>query len=242
MSERWDTVADWWLQSVRDDPANSDDFLTLLDELLADEDAAGQRVAGGRTLDVGCGEGQVMRTLGGEIVGTDISEPLLRIARAAGPVVRARLPDLSWVRSGSFDRAVCVGVIEAVPDHRHLFSELHRVVRPDGLVHLVANHPVTTAPGAQPMMDPRGESFWRWGQYLAHGEIEQEMGDHSVVLHHRPLGDLLTAAADTGWRLAQLIEHGPSAATRARYPDYFGHAHAPVLLGATWARGSLPIE
>ena len=34
------------------------------------------------------------------------------------------LPDLGWVRSGAFDRAVCVGAMEMVEDHRRLFSEI----------------------------------------------------------------------------------------------------------------------
>lgn len=231
MSEVWDDVARWWVDAVRDDPANSTDFLALLAELVpADDDG------GGITLDVGCGEGQVMRIWRGAIIGTDVSMSLLRRARSAGPVVCSRLPDLGWARSEAFDRAICVGVLDLVADDQALFRELRRVVRPHGHLIAVTNHPVCTAPNAEPLVDPDGEILWRWGTYLRRGQIEQEVGDRSIVLHHRPLGDLLTAAAAAGWRLEQLIEHGPSAATRARYPEYFGQEHVPVLLGIRWTR------
>ena len=234
MGDVWDDVARWWVDAVRDDPANSVDFLTLLAELLPEDDNDG-----GLTLDVGCGEGQVMRALGGAIMGTDVSMPLLRRAHSAGPVVRSRLPDLNWARTAAFDRAICVGVLDLVADHQALFRELSRVVRPQGYLIAVMNHPVTTAPNAEPLVDPDGEILWRWGTYLRHGQIEQEVGTRSVVLHHRPLGDVVSTAADAGWHLVQLIENGPSAATRARYPEYFGQEHVPVLLGMRWTRGAV---
>lgn len=236
MGEVWEGVARWWVDAVRDDPANSDDFLAVLRELRDDREDPGDR--GARlTLDVGCGEGQGMRAVDGPVVGCDISMPLLRQARAAGPVVCARLPDIWWARSGAFDRAMCVGVVDLVDDHRTLFAELHRVVRAGGELIVVMNHPVTTAPEAEPLVDPEGEVLWRWGGYLGTGRVDQEVGDQVVVLHHRPLGELLGAAADAGWSLERLVEHGPSAATLARYPDYFGQTQVPALLGMRWTRG-----
>ncbi len=231
MGEVWDDVARWWVDAVRDDPANSTDFHSLLGELLGSEVHHD-----GLTLDVGCGEGQGMRDIGGPVIGTDVSMELLRHALGAGPVVCGRLPDLGWARSGVFDRAICVGVLEVVADHHALLGELHRVTRIGGRLFAVANHPVVTAPHAEPLVDPAGEILWSWGRYLDPGPIEQDLGGHSVVLHHRPFGDLLTAAADTGWRLERLVERGPSAETLERYPEYRGQRQVPVLLGAVWRR------
>ena len=232
MSDAWDDVAEWWIDAVRDDPANSDDFLALLEELLED-DSADQRSAG-LTLDVGCGEGQMMRRLGGTVIGTDVTAQLLRRAQAAGPTVRAALPDLSWARTNSFDRAICVGVVEAIADHRTLFHELRRVTRRNGQLAVVSNHPVTTAPRSEAMVDPNGEVFWRWGDYLGSGQIHQKVGDDVVVLHHRSIGQLLSSAADAGWRLDRLIERGPSPATLARHPDFGGQTNIPTLAGMRW--------
>jgi SAM-dependent methyltransferase len=233
----WDEVARWWIDAVRDDPANSSDFLAVLAELTASDDVEARL-----TLEVGCGEGQVMRALGGDIIGTDISMPLLRQARQVGPVVRGVLPDLSWARSAAFDRCVCVGVLELVADHQRLLRELHRVTRSQGSLNVVMNHPVATSPHAAPLVDPAGEVLWRWGRYLTQGDVEQDLDDHTVVLHHRPLGDLVTAAADVGWTLVRLIEHGPSEATRSRYSEYFGHDQVPTLLGLRWSHTNSSLE
>lgn len=230
--EEWDGIAQWWVDAVRDDPENSTDFLSLLHDLITldDHDAL--------TLDVGCGEGQGMRTLGGHVIGTDVSMSLLRRAAMSGPVVCGRLPDVSWARTASVDRCTCVGVLELMPDLRALLGELSRVTRPGGELVVVMNHPVVTAPDAEPLVDPTGEVLWRWGRYLEPGAIRQQLGAREVVLHHRSLAELLTVASGCAWSLDRLVEVGPGAATIARYPDYTGQEQVPALLGLRWRRAA----
>lgn len=228
LTEPWDQIAEWWVETVRDDPRDSTDLLELLDELIGG--------TGGLTLDLGCGEGQVMRHLGAPIVGTDISDRLLAVAADAGPVVRAGLPGLGWVRASSVDRAVCVGVVEMVEDHRRLFAEASTVVKPGGHLLVVMNHPVSTVPDSEPLVDEAGEILWRWGEYLAPGRVVQHVGGHEVVLYHRPMGALLEAAAISGWRLERLIERGLSERTVARFPEFEGQEQIPTLLGCRWTR------
>ncbi len=228
MDEPWDDIAQWWVDAVRDDPRDSSDLIDLVDELIVG--------TGGATLDLGCGEGQVMRHLGPPIIGTDVSARLLAIAGRSGPVVLGRLPDLGWVRRCCFDRAVCVGAIEMVDDHRRLFAEIASAVVPGGHLVVVMNHPVSTAPTSEPLADPTGEILWRWGDYLTPGQLVQTVEAQQIELFHRPLGELLSAAADAGWRLDRLAERGPSVATVARFPEYRGQEHIPTLLGCRWTR------
>ena len=242
----WDDLAEWWVGAVRDDPTQSADTLDLLSELV--EGTAG------RCLDLGCGEGQAMRLLTESaarpitgstprptpgstacmVVGTDLSHELLTRAASAGPVVRARLPDLSWVRPGSFERAVGVGIVDMIGDPAGLFANVARAVRPGGHLVVVMNHPVATAPGSEPLSDPDGEILWRWGTYLVSGSMAQEAGARTVDLMHRPLGHLVTTAADAGWSLERMVERGPSAAAIAQIPGYRGQAHIPNMLGLRW--------
>lgn len=226
MDEIWDDLSSWWIDAVRDDPRDSDDLFAVLDELLAG--------SGGFTIDLGCGEGQVMRHLGGAIVGTDAAASLLDVAVATGPTVQASLPDLSWVRPQSFDRAVCVSVLDLIEDHRALFDNTAVIVRPGGHLLVVMNHPAATSPRSEPLVDPDGEVLWRWGSYLDVGRFEQRLDGREVTLHHRPLGDVLTTASESGWILDRLIERGPSDAALARFPQYRGQEHIPTVLGARW--------
>lgn len=223
----WDDIAEWWVDAVRGDPSQSTDTHRLLSELLEG--------TSGRTLDLGCGEGQGMRLVGTSVIGTDRSLALLGRAASAGPVVQARLPDLSWMRPDSVDRAIGVGVVDMIDDHVGLFRHAARVVRPGGHLVVVMNHPVSTAPDSEPLVDPEGEVLWRWGGYLTSGSWAQPVGARSVDLHHRSIGELLSAGADAGWMLERVVERGPSAATIERYPDMRGQEHIPTLLGARWS-------
>ena len=228
MADVWDDLSGWWIDAVREDPTQSDDLLAVLAELTPG--------TGGSTIDLGCGEGRAMRLLGPPIIGIDTSAALLGRAAHAGPVVRAQLPDVSWARRDSFDRAICVGVLDLIEDERALFANVARIVKPGGHLVVVVNHPVATAPGSEPLVDPNGEVLWRWGSYLERGDFGQRIDEQVVMLRHRPLGVLLTSAAAAGWRLDSMVERGPSRATLARHPAYRGQEQIPTLIGLRWTR------
>lgn len=224
----WSEHASWWLGEVANDPVYVLDVLPLVEELIAE--------AGGYRLDLGCGEGQVMRSLGGRVIGTDISLRLLRQARHAGPVVRSRLPSLDWLRPGTIDVAYAVLVIEHLPN-LDLFASAARIVRPGGRLVVVMNHPAFTPTLAGPIIDQTdGEILWRWGDYFDPAPVTMPAGDSEVIFYHRPLGHVLNAAAAAGFSLDRLTEHGFSAAAIAAVPGYAGQEQMPRLLGVRWLR------
>lgn len=106
-------------------------------------------VGGGAVLDVGCGTGEIVARLAAKyprasFVGVDLEEP--HLARAAarcaafGERVRFERGDAMALpfADDEFDLVVCRHVIQAVPDARRVLSEIRRVVRPGGRVHLIA--------------------------------------------------------------------------------------------------------
>lgn len=224
----WSEHAPWWLEEVANDPVYELDVLPLVEELIEN--------AGGHRLDLGCGEGQVMRSLGGTVVGTDMSMHLLRLARQAGPVVRAHLPSLDWLRPGTIDVAYAVLVVEHLPN-LDVFASAARVVRPGGRLVVVMNHPAFTPALAGPIVDQTdGEILWRWGDYFDPAPVTMPAGDREVVFYHRPLDQVLNAAAAAGWSLAKLAERGFSAAAIGAVPGYAGQEQMPRLLGVRWLR------
>lgn len=227
---RWETISDWWVSEVDGDPAYEQEVTPFLLELASPT---------GRILDVGCGDGRVMRALrrhGCEPFGVDVSQDLLRSAVAHGPVVRGRLPDLSFLDDSAFDAAVICLVLEHLPDERPLFAELARVVRPGGALTLVMNHPIYTAPESAPITDADGEVLWRPGRYFDTGHTDEPAGGGIVRFHHRPLGTLLTGIAAAGWDLVRLDERGVTESQVERYPMLAQQRHVPRLLGARWVR------
>jgi SAM-dependent methyltransferase len=197
MSRAWDdAVADWWVEEVASDPVYAQEVVPLALGVL-------EPSPGGIYLDMGCGEGEVMRAVaarGATILGCDLSERLARRAAATGGVAVCRLPDLSWVSDGVLDGVCAVLVLEHLEDPGPVFVQTARIVRPGGVLALVANHPAYTAPGSGPLVDTEdGEVLWRWGPYMEEGSSEEPAGGGSVVFHHRSLGVLLTTAAWSAW-------------------------------------------
>lgn len=108
-------------------------LLRLLAPLRGDE----------HVLDAGCGAGALAYALAphvGDVVGVDLSEPLLAAAREAAPpnctFVTADAASLPF-RFGEFDIGGCLRVLHHARRPELVVSELARVVRPGGLVLVV---------------------------------------------------------------------------------------------------------
>ena len=228
MSDNWNDIADWWVEEAGTDPAYPFDVHPLLNELVDGIE--------GRVLDLGCGEGQGMAEVGGDVIGIDLSESLAARASARGSVIVAELPDLSFLREGSVDGAFSVYLVDLIEDDATFFRSCARAIRPGGHLVVVMNHPAYTAPGAAPLMDADGEVLWRWGAYFEKGSALEHVGPRDVRFFHRPIGALLSNAADAGWSLERLVERGLSEDIVRRVPGYEGQEGIPRLIGIRWRR------
>lgn len=226
----WPEIAGWWVEEVEGDPAYREVVLPLLLDLLRPEP--------GRTyLDAGCGEGRVMaavRASGAMTIGVDSTMELLSHARRQGPVVLDRLPGLAAIRDGALDGAYLSLVIEHLPDEAAVFAGLARVIRPGGILALVMNHPMWTAPGSAPILDEDGEVLWRSGRYFGRGWSDLPSGPGVQRFHHRSAADLVTAAAATGWCLEEMVEVGVDPTQVERVPLLRGQEDFPRLMGVRW--------
>jgi ubiquinone/menaquinone biosynthesis C-methylase UbiE len=121
--------------------------------------------AGHTVLDLCCGAGAsaipAARVAGpeGRVLGIDVAEPLLEIARARaareglaniefryGDATRTALPD------GSFDAVICVFGVFFAPDMAGFVAKMWRLVRPGGVLAIT-----TWGPG---LFEPASTAFW----------------------------------------------------------------------------------
>ncbi|MEA3503172.1 MAG: class I SAM-dependent methyltransferase [Actinomycetota bacterium] len=226
----WDEVSPWWIQEVAEDPVYQEDVGPMFDRLLSG--------AADPILELGCGEGQWLRRLDSDAsaFGTDASQLLLTRARKTVSVVNGVLPAIGWVRSGVIGTAISLFVLELIEDHYRFFAEAARIVAPGGSLVLIFNHPVFTAPDSGPFMDPDLDVFWRWGSYLDFGSSGVPAGNATIVMYHRSIAELLTAAANSGWSLEEMIEAPLGDAAIEREPSYAGQEGIPRFFGARWRR------
>ncbi len=123
-----------------------------------------------RILDAGCGSGRNMVELArrGQVTGVEISPTSVEVARArhVGEVVEGSVMEMPFAEH-SFDLAVCLDVIEHLPDDQGALRELRRVLAPGGAL-------LVTVPAYQ----------WLWS---GHDKINQHCRRYSRATLSRPL-------------------------------------------------------
>jgi ubiquinone/menaquinone biosynthesis C-methylase UbiE len=118
--------------------------------------ASGQRV-----LDVACGTGAVTRAAAdsvgphGSVVGLDLNENMLTVARRVRPDVEWRQGDAAALpfEDGSFDAVLCASGLMFFPDLPLSIAEMARVLRPGGTVATQTWAATPDQPGYGPMID-----------------------------------------------------------------------------------------
>ena len=101
---------------------------------------------GMRILDLGCGTGAVacnlLRLINAEIIGVDISLPMLQVAREKSLEVICANADDGWLpfASNSFNSIIGAYVVHQINNLPLLFSECYRILNDGALVLLTSSH------------------------------------------------------------------------------------------------------
>lgn len=196
----YDPIAEWYDQSVRKGT------LLSANDLLASElfDRIGS-VEGMSVCDLACGQGEMARQMarrGATVVGVDISERLLDIARReeeAEPqgitYVQDDAQSLAAFSGASFEGVLCNMALMDIPDLTAVFGAVRRIVRPTGWFSFTITHPCFQRPPGRSYYE---EGFWRSDN--PHGVRGQ------VGAHHRTLSTYLNALTEAGMFVERLSE------------------------------------
>jgi ubiquinone/menaquinone biosynthesis C-methylase UbiE len=203
----WDAQASQWIAWARKADHDSywrfhrDQFLQLLPP------------PGRRTVDIGCGEGRLMRdlkTLGHDVVGIDASPSLVAAARSLDPqmdICLANAAVLPFDRA-SVDLAIAFMSLQDIDDMPGAIREIARVLEPKGRFCFAIVHPINSAGHFQ--QRSAEAPFVIEGNYLQpcyrSDAIERDGLAMTFHSQHRPLEAYFRAIEEAGLVVEALRE------------------------------------
>jgi ubiquinone/menaquinone biosynthesis C-methylase UbiE len=205
---RYDEVAEWYDTTLAGDS-----------RFAAMPRATAARLLGppaGRLLDIGCGGGShtaAFAAAGWNVVGVDISEAQLELARERGcEVALARAESLPF-EAASFDAAVSLWTHTDIDHWPAAVREARRVVRPGGPFVYVGVHPCFVGPHSL-FVEGKGVPKLHSGWYRRTGRYDEAPGISATGLRYRvgathvPLAELMQSFLDAGFRIEHVEEPG----------------------------------
>ncbi len=196
----WEYAAAEWVAFVRSDdalyPYNVSRFLSLLP------------APSGLTIDVGCGEGRLVRTLkesGYRVVGVDASPTLVRLAGEADPGgdYRVAMAEALPFADDSARLVVSFMTLEHVADLQAACSEARRVLSAGGSFCLSLVHPARSG-GSFDSIDQ--DARFVLDAYFPARAVKRPLFDAEVVAYHRPLSDYADALSEAGFVIGRIAE------------------------------------
>jgi 2-polyprenyl-3-methyl-5-hydroxy-6-metoxy-1,4-benzoquinol methylase len=192
-------------------------------------------------LDLGCGAGQLAHHLAtrgaAEVVGLDVSEKMLALARAdwAHPRVtyrRGAVEEASF-SPGRFDLVVSSLVLHYVEDYRGLVARIAGWLAPGGVLVYSTEHPIYTArlPGDGWLLDEGGQpTRWAVDRYCDEGARDETWFVPGVRKIHRTLATLINGLVDAGLVVERVVEPIPGEEWLRSHPSAGHERRRPVFL------------
>lgn len=228
IQEQWDVNSEAFAELIdgRGTPHHRSILIPCIKRLLGDVQAK-------RLLDAGCGEGylSLMFAMQGAIVtGVDISEKLIKIAKAADKehIVDfqvGNICNLQGIKDEKYDIVLCNLVLLNIHCYEEALIEFHRVLRKNGVLVISIVHPAFNfyGPGAWELGEKdlntkrRKGLFFKVDNYFDEKEYQRYWKKRSgkkfprpISFFHRTLSSYINAIHDAGLVIDRMEEPVPT--------------------------------
>lgn len=203
-------------KALRDGDCNANDLIEqpAMQKLLPD-------LSGKSVLDLGCGYGHncidfVKRGAVG-VVGIDISEKMLEVAKSESADEKIRYINMSMTDIGNlnekFDFIYSSLAFHYVKDFEAFSKKMYSVLNPGGYLLFSQEHPIITATvdgKGHFNKDENGNRIsYTFSDYNRSGERKVHWYVDDVIKYHRTFGDIITALAKAGFVIEKVCEPTP---------------------------------
>lgn len=137
-------------------------------------------------LDIACGTGFFSRAFfvnGAKVTGIDIAPELIAIAKKeSSPKINylvASADNLKEVKNGTIDIAVIIFALQNIKDVSATLAEIARVLKPNGRVAIVLNHPAFRIPRAS-------SSEWDEDTHTQYRRVDRYLSEITVPIDMHP--------------------------------------------------------
>ena len=193
--------------------------------------------AGAKVVDLGCGTGELTRTLhrtvgASETLGIDSSEAMLaKSAAHAGDGVSFARGDIAELGEGTWDVVYSNAALQWLPDHASLLARLASRLAPEGQLaiqvpanHDHVSHTIAAEVAEEPAFQRALGGFVRQPSVLApevYAEILHALGFREQIVRLQVYGHVLASRADVvEWVKGTLLTAYQARMPEALYPHY----------------------
>lgn len=204
-------------RELRSSGTNFNDLLMqpAMEEMLPD-------LKGKAVLDIGCGYGhnclEFINKGAKKVVGTDISEKMLAVAKeeSAHPDIEYRLMDMAEISSLNmkFDLVYSSLAFHYAENFKKLTEDIFNLLNDCGVLLYSQEHPIMTASIDENMghfnLDENGNKIsYTFSDYNLSGLRKVHWFGEEVTKYHRPMGEILTSVAQSGFIITEVKEPLP---------------------------------
>ncbi len=192
-----------------------------------------------KVLDLGCGYGEhctLFKKMGAKkVVGVDLSEKMLQVAKQENPdieFVRADISDLSFIKE-KFDVVFSSLTLHYIKNFPKLANQVYDILKKGGYFVFSQEHPLSTAPINGPTWteDENGNALhYNLSDYAKNGKRKVKWLVDNVVMFHRTFSETLNPLIEAGFKIEKLLEPVPSKAVMAKVPKLQKRYHKPNFL------------